>query len=242
LEPEKYPEAKVAREIFDTQFGPPSQRDNTVICVFAFEPNPSHMDELNRKAKAYADIGWRYTVIHAGIADQDGQMTFYRMHDEDSKEWGFNAVREINARGIPGVPVTVPVMRLSTWMKKEIIGRKLPKYDPPISSAVNGPRVIMKFDVEGMEMSVIPDVLFSGVLCSSTDYIFGEMHYGWFFYPMHLRNNITLHNANEGKQYLQSLLTAIRINPHCKTVFEEKEDESHLHDGMPLPTAILAAT
>jgi len=44
FEPLKYPNATVAHEIFERQFGPSDSRDNRDICVFAFEPNPAHID------------------------------------------------------------------------------------------------------------------------------------------------------------------------------------------------------
>jgi len=160
-------------------------------------------------------------------------MTFYRMNDKGNEEWGFDSVRKKNMRGQAGIPVEVPIIRFSSWIKKEIEGRKLPDYTPPDVGA--GPRVVMKLDVEGMEMSVLPDLLFSGVFCNSFDYVFGESHYQWGFYPMTLRNNVTLLNGRESKLYLDSFHTAIRINPHCKTRFHEHDDESYLHDGMPLP-------
>jgi len=75
---------------------------------------------------------------------------------------------------------------------------------------------------------VLPDLLSSGVFCNSFDYVSGESHCQWGFYPMTLRDNVTLLNGRE------SINTAIRINPHCKTRFHEHDDESYLHGGMPL--------
>ena len=67
LEPEKYPDAKEAAGLFDSEFGPPGERDNRDFCVFEIEANPTHLATLTKKENAYKAMGWRYHVINAGV-------------------------------------------------------------------------------------------------------------------------------------------------------------------------------
>lgn len=45
FEPKKYPEAVVARAIFDEEFG--AERDNRDVCAFEFEPNPRAVSDTD---------------------------------------------------------------------------------------------------------------------------------------------------------------------------------------------------
>ena len=56
FEPQKYPKSKAVK-LFEEWFGSPDERDNRLVCVFAFEPNPAHYPELRRKAYAYSRLG-----------------------------------------------------------------------------------------------------------------------------------------------------------------------------------------
>jgi len=67
LEPEKYPDAKEAAGLFDSEFGPPGERDNRDFCVFEIEANPTHLATLTEKENAYKAMGWRYHAINAGV-------------------------------------------------------------------------------------------------------------------------------------------------------------------------------
>ena len=67
LEPEKYPDAKKVAEVFDSEFGPPGERDNRDFCVFEIEANPTHLATLTEKENAYKAMGWRYHAINAGV-------------------------------------------------------------------------------------------------------------------------------------------------------------------------------
>lgn len=53
---------------------------------------------------------------------------------------------------------------------------------------------------------------------------------------MTLPNGVSLANGTEGLSYMRTFTQAIRVNPHCKTVYVEDDEEAYLHDGMPLPS------
>lgn len=160
----------MAHRVFDKHFG--RQRDNRDICVFVFEPNPAHAERHLKVAAAYKSMGWRYHPILAGIGNEDGSLTFYHNNDEGKQEWGFGITQ---LKGDKSTPVEVPILKFSSWLEREIYNRKTPGRVYGTYYREN-PRVVMKMDIEGMEYAVLPDLMFSGVLCKTVDYLFGEFH------------------------------------------------------------------
>jgi len=227
LEPDKYNETWAAVTLFEREFG--KKRDNRDFCVFAFEPNPAHIERQKEISSAYKAMGWRYEPISAGVGDSDGNITFYHVNDKKANnEWGFTS-RIIAG----GTPEHVPVIRLASWLQKEVQNREIPV---PFREYKYGPKVVMKMDVEGMEFIVLPDLLLSGALCSTIDYVFGEWHYPAVYYPMKFtENNFVLNTPEEAKPFGESMLKMIQTVRFCKTRYETVDDESYLFDGKPLP-------
>jgi hypothetical protein len=237
FEPEKYPNAKIAHHIFDAEFG--SIRDNSDICVFAFEPNPVHKERHFQMQDAYTKLGWRYHPIIAGASDQDGNMTFYHQDHGNNNEWGFSTV---TSGGRENDAVTVPAIRLSSWLKEHIIGRNIPEKAFLAGKNRISPAVVMKFDIEGSEYSLFPDLMFTGTLCSVVDYAFGEYH------PWRVqqtlpdketgRGGLNLSPGRKAKLYWENLMLAFSSlrNDDCKTKkIDHLDDESYHMDGVPLP-------
>jgi hypothetical protein len=111
FEPHLYPDATTAHSLFNQQFGPPSMRDSSDICSFAFEPNLNHAATLQRTAKAYQAHGWRYYPYHVGVGDQNGSMSFH--HNDatnEYNEWGFSVQRCVDHMV---ETVAIPEIRLS---------------------------------------------------------------------------------------------------------------------------------
>lgn len=239
LEPSLYPKATIARNFFQSHFGPEEQRDNRDFCIFAFEPNPSHLQRHQEMKRVYETMGWRYYPIHGGVSDQDGNLTFYHIGDE----YGFTTLKSSCRKRCD--PEYVPVYRLSSWIKREIHGRKLPQL-PYGTGYSNGPQVVMKMDVEMMEWILFPDLLLSGVLCEDIDAMMGEFHLqgNWFFYPITFEghgiqgasSNFTLKSWEEGDKLKNEWLTMMERNPHCNTVLSMRDDETYRLDGMHWPT------
>jgi hypothetical protein len=230
LEPEKYPIAKKAHEVFNFFFG--THRDNRDFCTFEFEPNPAHQAALERNSKAYEAMGWRYHVKNVGASDIDGTMDFYHQGDENeilNEEWGF-AVKQTK-RG-KASKVSIPVIRFSTWLEEHVNKRKIPS-TPYGSYEKSGPKVVMKFDVEASEYVLLPDLMLSGTMCG-IDFMFGEFHPGFapLDFPGHRISLTTQREAVDIGVALQMLIPSSR---NCKTEFIYLDDESYLHDGMPLP-------
>ena len=154
--------------------------------------------------------------MSVGVADKDGNLTFYHQEDEWAEEWGFNSIRgsESNSKE------EIPTIRFATWILNEIYEHKLPERVYR-NYTFHGPRVIMKMDIKGGEYSTIPNLVATGAFCSVVNYAFGEFH------PFH-------HPSEESLPYdcISKLLANAK---NCMTILTQANDESYLHDGIPLP-------
>lgn len=230
-----------ARKFFEAQFGPESDRDNRDFCVFAFEPNPTHTARHLEIEAAYGAMGWRYTHVHAGAADEAGEMTFYHIgKGDEGLERGFTNVQSrCNKSRRECREEIVGVVRLADWIEKEIRGRTIPPPSDEINTSKE-PRVVMKMDIEMGEWLVLPDLLVSGVLCRDIDALLGEYHLRSHNgdYPVRFpqRGNWTLETFEDARVLKDQAFGMVERSPHCQTELVEGDDESYESDGMPLPT------
>ena len=240
FEPSLYPNAKNALSIFDKEFG--VHRNNKDICAFGFEPNPIHKNRHSKLMNEYNNMGWRYHYIQAGASDEAGNITFYRNQDDQGKEeWAFSNQDRTWDKGTHGLPVNVTTVRLSTWLRDEILDRKMP--DTIHGEYENGgPKVVMKLDIESSEYKVLPDLMFTGILCKiPIDFLFGEIH-DW---PINhdadpISGRGELHLPREtSRQFLRDGVKMFHSFKDCTTRIEELDDEAYLHDGMPFPSDLL---
>lgn len=239
FEPDLYPESKTSVATFAKEFG--SQRDNHDYCVFSFEPNPKFEQRHLALEKAYAEMGWRYTPIFAGASNEDGNFTFFHTHMEKAEqETGFSALASKTLYGTDATPKIVPIIRLASWIQKEVEGRQLPT---PHSNTTSEPKVIMKLDIEGLEFKVFPDLLTTGALCNNIHFLMGEFHYApghHNYYPMNLTadGKHALNIRKEGQQLAKALLRMIDITDGCLTRYSLDDDESYNNDPHDLPSPI----
>jgi len=243
FEPEKYPNVKHIHDIFNNNFG--NTRNKRDICSFGFEPNPAHIERHKQLEQHYKNMGWRYKHIHAGASDHDGNLTFWHRGDGNKNEWGFGMVK-VHGTDTPEV---VPLLRLSQWIKHHISERKLPQsvhgeYD---ETTLKEGRVVMKMDIEGSEVYVLPDMMYSGVFCSTIYHSFGEFH-AW---AVSEKRNGTANNRGKleflNKQDLDAFLHVLvnkglgaLLPANCKGVFENFDSEEYLFDGIDWPDQVTA--
>ena len=134
---------------------------------------------------------------------------------------------------------TVSIIRLSSWIQDEIVGRVIPtKQYSEVQS--EHPKIIMKLDIEGLEFTVFPDLLTTGVLCNHIDFLMGEFHHSpgnHNYYPINLTSDgkHILHHRKEGEVLAREMLRLIDITEHCKTKISLEDDESYLTDPHEYP-------
>jgi FkbM family methyltransferase len=236
-EPDLYPDSTSSVAQFALEFGYP--RDNSLFCVFAFEPNPKFSKRHRDLERAYDAMGWRYKFIMAGASNADGNLTFFHSHLVDSEmENGFSALTSKTLYGTDATSRTVRIVRLASWIRNEIEDRVIPAQ---YSNEVSKPKVVMKLDIEGLEFKVIPDLLTTGVLCKNIDLMMGEFHYApgnHNYYPINLTSDgrHILHNRNEGKSLSEQMLRLLDISEHCMTNIRLNDDESYPTDPHDLPS------
>jgi hypothetical protein len=99
----------------------------------------------------------------------------------------------------------------------------------------------MKLDVEGMEFAMLRDLIASGALCTTVDFVLGEFHYDKDFYPMRLEEQGLHFNDNKASWKFQDAASKLMDAARSpKTKFDRgPDDESYLHDVMPLPSSAL---
>jgi len=248
FEPDKYSDAQKALQIYDQHFG--THRDIRDFCTFAFEPNPAHTKRHEELAAAYQAVGMRYHPILAGVSDVDGTMSFYHQgFDKNKQENGF---RSIKAKDKEQEEEVVPVIRLASWLRDEILDRTLPDQVYGSYGDDKAPKVVMKMDIEGMELIVLPDLISSGILCQTVDYVFMELH--WWPLTLEapttstatvttssgLRGGLHLPEGKMSRDFAKHLIQAFHAprSGECKTTkIDLQDDESYLHDGIPFPEA-----
>jgi len=158
-EPQLFPDASML-PIFDKHFGPQtSGLRSGRVCAVGWEPNPAHTPALTRLEEAYNRCGWK-VKIHK----QTGVGAFYlntQFKNMDFANKGDGIGGQIrDSWGAGDETTSVVTIRIADFINNVVATRRLPQ------GKEEGlpPAVIMKLDVEGKEMEVIPDLLLSGAL------------------------------------------------------------------------------
>ena len=177
FEPEKYPDASV-HSIFNKYFGSIEERrkayaenNGKIVCAVGFEPNSHHTKYLKEVESSYNKCGWNVKFFtQSAVSDHNGMTQFYSDDDVNNLEWGGG----ILAPDINNIAIepkrhnhNVTLIRLSEFLQTVVATRQLPKAPRDIgtkNTVYGQPKVVMKMDIEGSEVDVIPDLIFTGGL------------------------------------------------------------------------------
>jgi len=180
-EPHTFPLAPI-QPLYQRFFGPTEERNLQEICSVSVEPNSKHASHLKKLSEAYATCGIKVLVYEAGVGHKDMKLRFAPfnsllgaevghdgsarlIHDdesvEDFTETHFHDNVEVEE---------VEVMRFAKFITDVVAKRKL-----PVSAQVVTPRVVIKADIEGAELKIIPDMLITGAL-NNVDNLHMEWH------------------------------------------------------------------
>ena len=176
FEPFKYPKAKI-KNVFDILFGNETvrntklERGDSYVCAVGFEPNSKLSSYLKEVESAYHKCGWRVKFLtETAVSDHYETAQFYTDGEYHKYEWGggilpHSVVRTAKEDSANGNYEKVSVIRLSDFLKHVVGKRRIPTIANKSSHKRHKPpRVVMKMDIEGSEMEVIPDLLFTGGL------------------------------------------------------------------------------
>ena len=173
FEPSLYPKAKINR-YFNILFGNDTVRKHELaendkyICAIGFEPNSKLSSYLREIESSYNKCGWRVKFLtETAVSDHYESAQFYSDGEYHKYEWGGGILPHALIRTAKDSSVNdnyekVNVIRLGDFLKYVVGKRRIPKVDK--NSSRRPPRVVMKIDIEGSEIEVIPDLLFSGGL------------------------------------------------------------------------------
>jgi len=187
-------------------------------------------------------------VVEAAVSDRNGTATFFHQgsKDDENEEWGFSGAKNRGKSG--GYEEQVRTIHLSEWIQYHIHERKVPEVAPSISTKsstdditnLKPPMLAMKMDIEGFEYIVLPDLIHSNTLCHF-DFAFGEFHSK--FFPIEQFNTdssnphrVSLRTKQEILNFDHALVKVMHSSRNCGVKWSTIDDESYLHDGMPLPS------
>jgi len=162
-EPSLFPDAYVF-PVFDKYFGPPTTRDRQSICSVGWEPNPEFTEDLTKLENSYKKCGWK-VLIHKemGVDTKNSVSRFSRIDGQAAALAG----RFISENEMFDDAVEIKSMWLAEFINKVVAKRKRPDH-------LEG-SVLMKLDVEGKELDIMPDLIVSGAI-QHIDAIYVEYH------------------------------------------------------------------
>ena len=205
FEPIHYPDAPVLN-IFSEYFGTQDMRDSSAkICAVGFEMNPVHTNRLKSLESIYNRCGFHTKIYtETAVSTTSKEMTqFWSDNDFYNHEWGASAMykwpEQINNT------VLVNSIDISDFMLKHVI---------PYASTI-----VVKMDIEGQEVKILPDLLASGAMCH-IDLIFIELH------RRMISDSNTLENFD---LFIKSLEYSLK-NSNCKTKISYMDDETYNRD------------
>ena len=239
FEPEKYPNAPLLTK-FDQYFGAIENRrfssptGDSMVCVVGFEPNPVHALYLKELEKAYLRCGWNINVMTAtGVSNRNGIAKFYQVNPG-----GLNLGGGILPPNLSNIKMKnqgteirnenrVTLIRLADFLANTVSNRKIPMYETK-----DPPKVVIKMDIEGSEIDVIPDVVLNGGL-SIIDLLMVEWH------ARYERMNSRREAHDQIKNMLKSLTTyGERLNQNdgnSSFRYLELDDETYMADKFDFP-------
>jgi len=162
-EPSLFPNALVF-PTFDKYFGPPGTSDRQSTCSVGWEPNPEFTQDLTKLEDSYNKCGWK-VLIHKelGVDSKNSVARFSRIDGQAAALAG----RFIDDNEVFGDAVEIKSMWLAEFIKEVVAKRKRPDH-------LKG-NVLMKLDVEGKELDIMPDLIVSGAI-QYIDGIYVEYH------------------------------------------------------------------
>jgi len=230
FEPARYPRSEYTK-IFSRAFGASNDTAH-LTCSLGFEPNPRHVKRHEQLQRAYEQMGWRYSFFPFALGTNTSEeLVFYEnaliAAGAKNEYWGFSRTSRMHENQ---TEVRVPSVSFETVLA-QIGKRRLP-------SDQHHPCVVVKMDIESSEFAVVPQVMMTGSLCRVVNYISVEWHERFAPIRYHPNQHLALqthHQAHHAKSLLKATMADGGYAGGCLTSMVEIDDETYIHDGVPLP-------
>ena len=162
-EPSKFPGSLVF-PIFDKYFGLPGTTERQSTCAVGWEPNPEFTEVLTKLEDSYNKCGWKI-LIHKkmGVDSKNSSARFSRIDDNPVAAAG----RLMTEDETFADAVEVKSMWLAEFINEVVAKRRRPDNEKG--------NVVMKLDVEGKEIDILPDLIVSGAI-QHIDNMYVEFH------------------------------------------------------------------
>lgn len=157
FEPHKYPDAPI-HESYNKYFGPFTQRRG--VCAIGIEANPLHSRRLHQLQGYYQANGFPLHIFHETIVSTKFvlDIPFYLEENtiDTSHGWGSTAAAPLGSHTI-----TVPSIDIAA-----LLSDILQIWTSSVGMKGSNPRSFMvKMDVEGSEVIILPHLMLHGILC-----------------------------------------------------------------------------
>ena len=242
FEPEKYPDALLL-PIFDKYFGTiedrrskPLKYSGNMVCAVGFEPNPFHTFHLKKLETAYQKCGWNIKMMtRTGISHNKGESRYYqeKYQDKDFNLSGgilspnLSISKNKNQSNVITKENKISLVQLSDFLQNVVSKRKLPMYN-----SASPPKLVIKMDIEGSEVGVIPDLIFNG----------GLKYVNLLMVEWHARYERILTRRNAHSQLREILMSLSIFDENMEDTGEnysfrytDLDDETYQHDNFDLP-------
>eukprot|EP01040_Poterioochromonas_malhamensis_P012637 gene12637-13836_t len=238
-QPNLYPEASV-HGYFSALFGSEEHRNR--VCSIGFEANPKHSSRLLKVQSFYQSRGFPIIIFPKTIISNtfSSNTTFYQDKGAPGTfhEWGSSTIPwniknhlKNHSISIPSIDIAVFLIEVFTlWHYYLSEGNTLHKQSDQssketIDHASGKHHIVMKMDIEGSELTVLPNLLIHGLLCK-IDLLFIEWH-------PHLK--IISDTQFKAFQSFFLSLDKHREDYHCVFHMTEMDDETYFEGNDPFP-------
>ena len=221
-EPELFHGASVER-MFTQLFGPPPRCH---VCAISIEPNPLHAEHLTVMHRHLRTLGVGALFLEAAASDADGDVEFFVGRNAASDaDMGASASPLKARQQRERYGRNVRAHRVRTVDLAHLIGLAQSHLRP-------GGKVLMKLDVETLELRILPQLVWTRSLCTGVDAVLVEWH-----------DHIIADAADDGKapaggvplrrmaKSMRAALTAAfdgSPSRDCRTALVTMDDESYV--------------
>lgn len=238
-QPNLYPQASV-HGYFSALFGSDEKRNR--VCSIGFEANPKHSSRLLKVQSFYQSRGFPMILFPGTIVSNtfSSNTTFYQDKGapDSFHEWGSSTIpwdtknhMKNQSISIPSIDIAVFLIEVFTlWHHYLSEGNTLyENFDQSSKETVDHAsgkhRIVMKMDIEGSELTVLPNLLIHGLLCK-IDLLFIEWH-------PHLK--IIPETQLKAFQSFFVSLDKLHADYHCAFHMTEMDDETYFEGNDPFP-------